>query len=612
MEVPKDSPSLAQLVEQIEGMLPQDTPEKALVLIRLLCKFISSDVRPRVLSTLTDTVETTPEYVLSPTNTLPATDPGASIVTQCDAFIRRLEDGHYFERMSYDEERRDERAFGDDTWAREMDELFAQAATAYFNGSYELAALLYRRLLGAFRHQSREGVFCGAEQPQEMVQTDTGEAKRRYLRAQFIVNDTPNRATQLLSELERLSGVGRDDMSLSDIMEPGPDGDDALPIHELLPSWISALHAASLENRSWSREAQRLLREAVELQSGADGLGRLARSAREKHPLAWHAWVGALIESGRTDEAIAAAREGIVMVRDETYRARLADRLAGLAALKMDDEITLEGTLSAWRAQPTNVRLLHLIAASDALQRTSRILEREATAALRSEWNYSEALACRLLLLVGKVDQAMRRFQNADALGWGRPDHAGSVVLPWILLAITSFAEPPENSALDTLWTGLDAAERTYLDRRLLLDRIEMTGPVQTILDSPRPYSELLLEAVQTYGNKVRGSERVLDAVQLKVESAVRDILASHNRRGQILAATMTAALAETIAIQRTEADGMVVLRRLRKNWSRFSAYVDALESAREASPVLPSKVVTASEEPTQDWGHADEPTQPG
>ena len=161
---------------------------------------------------------------------------------------------------------------------------------------------------------------------------------------------------------------------------------------------------------------------------------------------------------------------------------------------------------------------------------------------------------------------------------------------------------PPEGSALHALWLGLDDPERTYFDRRLLKDRIEMTGTSETILDMPRPYSALLLEAAQRYGEKVAGSDRVLDSVQLKVESAVRAMLASHNRRGQGLAATMTVALAETIAVQRTEEDGMALFRNWRREWYRFSPYVDALEDARAASPVLPDKVLAANVYLLQDW----------
>jgi hypothetical protein len=602
MDAPNRSPSLIELIEQIEAVLPEHTGTNVSELVRLLCKFIPPESRTQLLAVLPDTVSTRPEMKFGAPNSLPATDPGASIVNQCDAFIRRLEDGHYFERVAYDEERREERAFGDLSWSREMDELFARAATAYLSENHALAARIYGSLLSAFRHKHRVGVFCGPKPPEEMIETDTDEAKRRYLRALFIVHPKDDRAKRLRAECERLADVGQTDITLRGLMSASQDGDAELSYNELLPDWIEVLRHSSAEDRSWAREARRLLREAVELKDGADGLGMLARTDGASHPLAWHAWVGKLVQGERWAEAISAAREGLAILRDESHRARLADRLALLAASTGDHEITLEGALYAWRAQPTDVRLLHLVAASNALERTSSVLQREATAALRPDWPHSDALACRLLLLVGRTEQAITRFQRADALGWGRSDHAGSVVLPFVLLALTGLPTAPENSALETLWSSLDTPERTYLDRRLLLDRIGMSGSYETILDTLRPYSALLLEAIRTHGNKVRHSARILDLVQLKVESAVRDILASHNRRGQTLAANLTAALSETISLHRSETDGMAYFRRLRHDWYRFTAYVDALEVARERSPILPNKVIPADVVPAQMW----------
>jgi len=590
MDEPNHVPSLITLIEHIEAALPSETSRSVEEAVRRLCTFVPPEARHTIIASLPDTVVSTSDRALESSPPLPATDPGASIVNQCDEFIRRLEDGRYFERLAYDEERREERAFGDETWSREMDELFARAATAYMSENYALAARVYGRLLHAFRHRHRTGVFCGPKAPNDMIETDTDEAKRRYLRALFIVLPENERAARIRHECEHLSDVGQVDISLRWVLGASNDGDQALEHDGLLTDWIAVLRKAGTENKPWAREARRLLREAVALQEGADGLGSLARADGASHPLAWHAWVGTLVRHERLLEAISAAREGLAVLREESHRARLADRLALLAASTGDYEITLEGALYAWRALPTDVRLLHVVAASDALQRTSSVLQREATAALRPDWAHSDALACRLLLLVGRTEQAITRFQRADALGWGRSDHAGTVVLPFILLALAGLDKAPENSALETLWSGLDTPERTYLDRRLLLDRIGMSGSYETILDAPRPYSQLLLDALSSYGSKMLHSVRILELVQLKIESAVQDILASHNRRGQVLAAKITAALAETIVLQRSESDGMAYFRAIRHSWYRFSDYVGALENARERSPILPNR----------------------
>ena len=509
---------------------------------------------------------------------------------EVDGFVRRLEDGEFYQGYGWDDERNEERAWGDDSWAKEMDELFGRAATAYLNGNQQLAARVYGRLLHTFRHRDRVGVFCGPEPAERMVQTNLSEAKRRYFRAQYEISAVSDRPTRLLAEMEALRTVGEVEVGLRVMMDTEPDGAPPLEgTDTFLPSWITVLKGVRHDPKGWGREARRLLREAVELRGGVDGLGRLARDMGADHPEAYHEWVGMLVRLDRVPEAIRAAREGVDRIRDAVYRARLADRLAFLATAEEDHTLSVEATRSAWRASPTEVRLLSLVTAAERAGVRDTLLVGEAATVLRADWNNGDALACRLLLLVGRHEEAVTRFQRADALGWGRADHAGSVVLPFLLLASTDQETPPESSAIAALWEDLDAPGRQYFDRRLLLDAMTAGAEASAdAMESERPYSALLAEAVLGHPIPEIYRPRMLAAAQIKVEAVVREIINGQHRRGHNLAAKLTIAVAEAIALSQTVDDGIRFARRIRKDYRRYSVFKDALDDARRGSPVLP------------------------
>ena len=522
--------------------------------------------------TFDDTWDTTPDHALTQ---------GA------DALVSRLEAGHYYAGLTWDDERQEERAAGDESWAMEMDELFGSAASAYLSGNVELAARVYGRLLGVFRHADATGIFCGPEPPDRMVQTDLNEAKRRYLRAIYAVSPDDLRPTRVLAELRALRRVGSPDVSLRSVSEM--DGEPPLAgLEAFLPRWIDALTQAGAEPGALARETRRLLREAVEMARGPDGLGDLARSEGADHPEAYHDWVGALVRAGRTADAVRAARQGMGSIRDDVYRARMADRLAVLAELEGDAPLRLEAARAAWAARPTDVRLLLLVAAAEPEERMEGVIAHEAAAVLRPGWPHSDALACRVLLLAGRFEEAITRFRRADALGWGRPDHAGSIVLPFLLVAGMGATAPEEGSAVARLWETLDAEGRQYIDRRLLLDA-EALEPLLARAAAPRPYSALLSSAIAGNPQPPAARTRLIEIARSAVESAVGELLECQHRRGHALAATATMAVAEVLAATRGEGAGVAWCDDQAQRWARWESYARDLQELRNASGRVPA-----------------------
>lgn len=584
----KGPPTIATFVDLLEQQLPRRTNKELMEVLAILAQHVPVKDRLAVLAALDAFSTVTDPEIPAPAYTqLPEDTPGQSTVEAVQSLVAELENGNYFDRIAWDEEQGFERAWGNDAWAPKADEYFAAAAEAYLNGNHELAARLYAPLLSVFRHAQRVGVFCGPSPAPQMIQTDLDEAKRRFFRSLYVICPPNDRAARILNEIESLREVGDNDVGLRTLIKSDFDADPHLEgMDEFIRQWIEQLKNQHYERTGWGREARRLLREAVSRLDGVEGMRELAMQQGTQHPEAYHEWVGLLIQQDRQTEALEAAREGVANISDPAYRARMADRMVKLAVVNDDIDSTVEATRAAWKALPTEVRLLHLVAAAEAADMRKAVLSMEAGVVLRADWHQSDALACRVLLLANRYEEAVTRFQRADSLGWGRPDHAGVVVLPYILLAATGLIKPDSPSAIETLWGDLDKAGRNYFDRRLLLD--QMTGgPGWGILNNEKPYSELLLEALNNQPIPQPMRAELLTTAQLKVDAVVREILHAQSRRGHSLAATLCVAVGEAICFVHGHEKGQEYVNRTSEEYASYAAFQIDLQNELSHSTIF-------------------------
>ena len=288
----------------------------------------------------------------------------------------------------------------------------------------------------------------------------------------------------MLDAIEDLRFIGGD-ASLGAIDEarrarmPGLDA--------FLPAWIGHLRSIESDAQRGSpraRELARLLSEAAEWHGGADGLGELARARGALDPDAHRDWVDALIRGGRHGDAAGAAGEALrkpdrIIALGQSSGAHLAallgtlpdspdhdgvsarvqavisfygpSDLARLAAWTGDDGAALDARRERWRAAPSTWRLIVLIDIATALDRAHEVLATEADWALAPERPGAEPrnvandrLLCELLLLAGRVEQALEMAKPAQPLGWSHRGHPGPIVVPYLLVAATGPAIRPE------------------------------------------------------------------------------------------------------------------------------------------------------------------------
>lgn len=187
-----------------------------------------------------------------------------SVLGDIDSFVERLTSGRYFLGYGWDDEIRDERSFGDESWTREMDALLTAAQDGFLSEDLHLACTAYHRLLGAFRLDEEVGHFCGPHPALDMVATDVGEAEARYLRALYETTPQRQRADVLVDawfDLPRFAPP-----TLRAVREALPS--DLPALEEFLPSWVDRLQKVGGLHRA---DARHLLDEAIHTSVSLDG-----------------------------------------------------------------------------------------------------------------------------------------------------------------------------------------------------------------------------------------------------------------------------------------------------------------------------------------------------
>lgn len=528
---------------------------------------------------------------------------GKRLLADIDAFVDRIRSGAYVDGWGWDDELREERAFGDESWAGEMDELFDQAAAVFLAGDLELAHQAYGRLLEAFSLDQEPDTFCGPDPPTLMVDTDLGEAKARYLRAVYETTPLAGRAEQLEADIHELDHIA-EPVSLRAIAETRPA---PLPdLQAFLPDLIEILQGRL--DSDWAQQERRLLAEAAVLLAGTDALAGLARRPGPQQPALFEHWIGALEREGRTGEAAAAAREALATLGAHGEgTARIAERLARLLDARQDAEAVLDARRRAWRAAPSRTRLLALHAAATLAGRTGQVLGEEADlldttpGELAASMISGQRLACELLLLAGRVEPAVARLQAADPLGWSGPTHPGAVVLPWLLVAATGKPAPAGTLLADQLreidhvdrWGayGLPDLDDTDLD---LDDADTVAASLAPDAASKREHpspslSALLAEGLARGVGAAEDRARWLGIAQALADARVAAIVDAKHRGAYQRAAALLVACAEALALAGRQAAAAELVTTVRDRYPRHVAFRRELDQATRSSPLLPA-----------------------
>ena len=492
-----------------------------------------------------------------------------------DAFVGRVASGKYFEGFGWDEEIHDQRSFGDESWASEMDDLFGGAQDAFLAGELGLSRAAYQRLLEAFGLDQEVGTFCGPDAAVEMVETDIVEAESRYLRAVYETTSPAERAAALVGEwfgLPTWASVP----SLAMVRETRRQ--DLPDLEAFLPEWITQLR--SIGGRA--PQARRLLAEAAELHGGVDELALLARDSATDQARHYLDWVEALRRTGRDPDAAAAAREALQTLDPygET-RARIAEHLA--ESMTGDAGEILAAQRAAWRAAPTQERLLRLHHAATVTGQVPQAMAAEAEALETGEGpdRANGWLRAALFLLAGRFDDAVRLLDSPPE---SNPQRGASrVLVPYLLAAGCAGPTRPEwtSTRVGRLLRSVDHPESWNWTDLYRLDTNDRTG------DEIRPLSELLTEQLAAAADDPALRLQCLETALSEVDRQVDTVVSGQFRGGYAEAARLVACCAEAVTLEEGEEAGTFLVAQRRDRYPRHAAFRRELDAAVRQTPLV-------------------------
>ena len=505
------------------------------------------------------------------------------LIEDIEDFVTDLEDGVYYEGYGWDHELGTEHAFGDESWVWEMDELFLWSGEEFLAGNLESAARAYGKLLRTFHLGEEVGHFCGPELPEEMLETDIGEAKARYLRCVYELSSPQERPEQLYEETKELRYIGRSDMGLEEIRQA--DIGELTEFESFLEKWIELLERKQAETPPFEKTLpDRLLREATNLVGGTEGLAQLAREQGDSHPSAYHEWVAELARRDDISGCIEAAREGVERIADPREKAKLADYLAQLAEDTGDGELELEAWRRAFRTCPSPPRFFALWNSCKRLGRDiSEEMETEIQEVdLRGDYGVTDArLAAMLELTAGTYRSAVRRAAEAEPLGWSNRNHPGPVVFPFLLLAATGRTEAPDESCIQQLVQNIAWSPVGYW-------RPPHPFPDMREVGGRTSFKDVLVDTLSRRPPDEKERQQYRETARSIARNRMRAIVSNTHRKAYRRAAMVTVAVAEAVCLLEGEGPGIALVEQAREEFPRHSAFRRELNDLIASSPVLP------------------------
>jgi hypothetical protein len=509
-------------------------------------------------------------------------------------FARRIEAGDYFDGWGWDPRIQEERGWGDESWAHEMDRLFKRANQCFVAGPRSLASEAFARLLGLLLAGDDAGQFCGAKPAERMIDADLNQVRGRYFRCVYEQSPLSQRCQLLFDVLDALYGLGTSALGLQSLI----DADKApLPDMELfLPRWLEFLRSQEHGRKPGAalfqgeQHSQWLLREAVQLEKGIAGLQDLARERGARNPEAYHQWISALIAEKDVEKSVFAAREAAERIHANKDRACMAEVWAELARRADHPGAVLGARRLAFRASPSARRLLEYCAEGNPGQSALR-------ARIKTELEYAETcdeppsprLMAVLDLLLGHVELAMQSLEDSSMLGWSSKDHPGHVLFPALLLVSSGILQPESESILARLWSQLDSILGLRVDgpeaHHEIFAACSLEHP-NKISVSCRALLEPALGRLRLNKERRRALLKDLQEVTLK---RVHSIVGNRFRRAYERASLVSVACAEAFFLTNDKASGLKLLKVIRQDFPRHRAFHKQLSDLQNDSPVLPN-----------------------
>jgi len=132
-----------------------------------------------------------------------------TLMDEIEAFAQRVEDGEYCDGWGWDDAIHEERDWGDESWAEEMDEFFLKARSLLLQGKYKLAEEAYRRLFDILEMGQEPGHLPGDPDYRNMLKVDLDEQVALFLRSVYMNSAPEERPVSLYESMNEYAYLAR-------------------------------------------------------------------------------------------------------------------------------------------------------------------------------------------------------------------------------------------------------------------------------------------------------------------------------------------------------------------------------------------------------------------
>ncbi len=507
-------------------------------------------------------------------------EPDDSLLDDIQELFERAESGDLCEGFGWDPESREERDFGDESWAEEVDDFFVRAGESLNNGHYELARKAFEGIFDILSLGEEAEHLPGPEDSEELLSTDMVEARAQYLRSIYLASPEKDRPANLWDAIERFQYGIDDKLNLRAMQSAGRE--DLPEFSEFLQQWLNFLDSKK------GPAKQYLLREATLLAGGTSALAELAHSQGNKHPRMYIDYLNVLEKNGDLHAVATAAKEALDAVPVKyMLRAEIGEKLAQAGENLKDLGMQLAGWHEAFQSDPCLAYLVPLLEVAtpmgrraeeieSATARIRQLLEQEKTQSYpfhqeddeREQASATETLLAETYLLAGQFRQALEVCSGEKPLGWSSGNPKGEVV-PFLLTILGRGIANGRSPNVDQVWKNAVSDA----DVEILCEG-----------DSTLRFERALEQIIQSTTLTKEEAQEYIDWCVTEVGQRVAAIVGEQHRGSYAKAATLLIAMAEVLVRQGLFSRAIAFVNKYRQKYHRHSSFQRDLQAAIERS----------------------------
>jgi hypothetical protein len=571
--------SMKEFVSRLNSRLNELSPEQLKkILLEQASKVPPAD-RQRFLDSLILTGSLKSER--------PIQDDAARLLEEIDALVEEAslgkeeawgwDDG--YDDDYYDRDYGDQTHWRDDSWKLQLDVLFERVSESFERGDYALAREAYQKLLAvSLGTNEEEGEFPG-DDLRDRIKTNLDEAALRYLRCVYLTEKAASRPAALWQGFSEFYDFAQD-LSIEGVINVAVE---ELPeLQAFSEKWIPYLKK---QGRNGQRMAVELLKEAVRLFQGIEGLQELATHCGRQFPGAFVEWLKALKAEGNPAEVIRVALTALETLPESlSIRATIADYLHEAAtALGMKD-LAEKSRKDAVYASPSLKRLLNLLDETNDSLRSTVIADavahfeahqkrQEKSQPWDSDYNRSGDLSqgyvhwdlpifCRLLK--GDFLPVAKMMTRSKPLGWSFGQNSNFLAVPFFLRAQWDVGVQLTPNMTE-LW--LNATEIPDQDDFRAMSPESLGPRLRTHLERALSENGMSEEERNAYFKDARR------AATKRIEA----IVSEKHRKSYPKAAQLALAVAETCWHRAEKEQAREYIEKFRKRFNRHHAFQEEL-----------------------------------